>query len=139
MAELAPLAAYLARAARTRFGYGDHDCLQGFVSGWIALNLGGDPAAPWRGRYRTALGCARLVRREGGVAAILARGAAAAGMIRTSAATPGCVGAVEMITARGLEVVGAIRTDRGWACRTKRGVLVAEARAVEIWAFPWPT
>lgn len=133
MAELSEVAAYLSWAARQPKAWGEFDCLQGFVSEWVRRQRGGDPAAAWRGRYRTAFGCDRLLRREGGLAAVLEAGAASAGLERIDAPEIGCIAAVEAVTSRGVEAVGAIRTPRGWACLSERGVMTISATPLAMW------
>lgn len=62
-------------AARTRpFEWGRHDCAL-WAADCVMAMTGNDPAACWRGRYRTALGAARILRRSGcdDIAAMAAR------------------------------------------------------------------
>lgn len=116
------LAVYLAEAARRQFDPARWTCLLGFVSNWVDQEVpGADIAAPWRGRYKTAIGMQRIIRREGGVVAIMSSGCARAGLLVTSDPQPGDIGVVMSITALGVEDVGAIRTARGWACLAAGG------------------
>lgn len=55
-------------AARGRpFSYGEHDCATWAFDVRHALIGGDNPAEQWRGRYRTEIGCARVMRRLGWV------------------------------------------------------------------------
>lgn len=58
------LGAYLADAARTPFVEGRHDCAL-FAAGAVLAMTGKDPAARFRGRYRTTKGGLRVLRRAG--------------------------------------------------------------------------
>lgn len=60
------LDAYLAASRRTAFVWGTHDCVL-FAAGAVAAQTGIDPAAPWRGRYDSALSAARLLFLEFGI------------------------------------------------------------------------
>ena len=46
------LDAYLRRAQELSFVWGEHDCCL-FVSGWINICTGVDPAESWRGKYKS--------------------------------------------------------------------------------------
>jgi hypothetical protein len=115
--------------------YGERDCLL-WLGEWARRNTGIDGGAPWRGRYKTALGCARVLKRSGGMRACIERGAALAGMIETIEPKPGAVGLVEVMTARGAEPVGAIFTGRRWAVLTAGGVLSVTATPARAWNLP---
>jgi hypothetical protein len=58
------LTAWLSTIARKPFAHGEHDCAL-FVAGAIEAMTGEDPAARLRGRYTTARGGMRVLRREG--------------------------------------------------------------------------
>ena len=131
------LAVYLAAAARREFAPGSWDCLLGFVSDWIDQEIPGvDAGAPWRGRYKTAMGMQRIIRREGGVLGIMSHGLGAIGLQVTPDPQPGDVGAVMSITARGVEDIGAIRTARGWACLAHGGgIMVGQNGTRRAWSL----
>ncbi|HWW11378.1 MAG TPA: hypothetical protein VN018_02595, partial [Brevundimonas sp.] len=59
---------YLETMARRPFGDGEADCIL-TVADWIVLRGHPDPAESYRGRYSTALGRERLLRRLGGLLA----------------------------------------------------------------------
>lgn len=113
------LAAYLTKAARTPFTWGEFDCCL-FIAGWAQAEAGVDPAAPLRGRYRTPIGALRHIRRAGGFLPLLRDLGAAAGLIETAAPIAGDVGVVGI---RDLELA-AIRTGLGWAMLTPNGYAV---------------
>lgn len=123
------LADYLARAARMPFAWGRHDCCL-WVADWLVARGRPDPAAAWRGRYRTPLGAARVLTRLGGVI-----GAAhALGLEPTDRAICGDVGVVAVIGLDGRRAeAGAICTGRRWATLTAAGLLIAETTPRAAW------
>lgn len=58
------LGAYLASCAGARFRYGRMDCAL-FAAGAVMAMTGNDPAAPFRGKYRSQAGSIREIRRAG--------------------------------------------------------------------------
>lgn len=127
--------AFIDATAAAGFKYGERDCLL-WLGDWARLNTGVDGGAPWRGRYRTALGCARVLKRSGGMVACIERGAALAGMVEAVQPEPGAVGLVNVATARGIEPVGGIFTGRRWAVLTADGVLSMTASPLRVWNLP---
>ena len=83
------LAAWVLRPRR----YGLADCAL-FAADWVRLCRGVDPAAPWRGRYRSPRGALRLVREAGGFVALADSALAACGIGRTEAPRAGDVALV---------------------------------------------
>lgn len=130
------LAGFLDRAARTPFAYGADDCCL-WLADWLVALGRPDPAAHLRGRYRTALGCARVLKREGGVLAVVGACAEAAGLVRTHAPRLGDVGVVTELTARGEQRVGGICLGPRWAMRGE-GLVVATASPIAAWSVPCP-
>lgn len=59
------LASAIARAQAQPFIWGQHDCATWAFDLHRDLTDGPDHAALWRGRYRTRVGCARVLRRLG--------------------------------------------------------------------------
>ncbi|HEV8036555.1 DUF6950 family protein [Yoonia sp.] len=59
------LAAAIARAQIQPFVWGQHDCATWAFDLYRDLTDGPDHAALWRGRYRTPIGCGRVLRRLG--------------------------------------------------------------------------
>ena len=55
---------YMAECARRPFEVGQHDCAL-FWAGGIDAMTGIDPAADWRGKYKTVAGGLRLLKRAG--------------------------------------------------------------------------
>lgn len=87
MAEV--LTAYLEReAARPSAFWGERDCYM-FVCNWVRLTRGVDPATRYRGQYSTELGCLRLLKRDGGLEAIMDSTFASVGIHRTGFAKDG--------------------------------------------------
>lgn len=123
------LAAHLRAGAARAFAWGEHDCCV-FACGWVKARRGVDPAARWRGRYRTAGGAARHLRRGGGLDALAGRAMAEAGLGVTTRPVPGDVGLVK--TAQGLAL--AIRTPTGWACAGPAGITVAPFAMLAAWS-----
>lgn len=117
------LAEYLAAAARRPIDYATGwDCAAGFVARWVEQERGVDPAEPWRGLYATAEACQALLTAQGGLVDIMRRGFLSCGLQPTQDPSIGDVGAVKVVTARGVEAVGAIRTTIGWAMLTSTGI-----------------
>lgn len=141
MRKAAALDLHLERAVESAAFWGDCDCFL-WPADWVRLSGWPDPAAAWRGRYRTALGASRIVRRAGGVEAMWRTEAARAGLRPTARPVPGDVGLVRRATAdvgptlSGL--IGAINLGAGeWAVRTREGVRTGRWTAAEVWRVPW--
>lgn len=69
------LADFTNSRAREPFRWGANDCCL-FASDWILTMYGSDPAAWFRGRYTTALGAFRFLKKHGGVEGIMRAAAA---------------------------------------------------------------
>lgn len=121
--------------ARLGWEWGQRDCLL-WLGLWSERCTGIDGGEPWRGRYRTALGCQRTLNRSGGMMACIERGAALAGMVDGSDAGVGAVGLVETLTVRGMAPVGGVFTGRRWAVLTPQGVLSMRATPLRCWNLP---
>lgn len=76
------LAAFLRASSARPFVWGDRDCAL-WATAWIAARRGSDPAAYLRGTYDTALGCYRVLRREGGLYSLAVKIARNAGIAST--------------------------------------------------------
>lgn len=122
------LAAYLRAGASRAFAWGEHDCCR-FALGWVALRRGIDPGARWAGRYGTARGAARHLRRGGGLLALARSAMAAAGLAATARPAAGDVGVV--LTDQGPAL--AIRTPTGWACAGAAGIVVSRFPTLCAW------
>ena len=133
MAVADDLAAYIEAAAARPFGWGRFDC-QLFIAEWVLARTGKDPAAPWRGRYHTALGAKRILNRHGGPLGLLETGLGAVGLQRTDDPQAGDVGLLRAVTANGEAACGAIRLGKRWAgLRVGGGVFVAHGDALAAW------
>jgi hypothetical protein len=66
----ARLNAAIAAAEHEPFGWGVHDCAL-FAADVVCAMTGFDYAAPYRGKYHSAPGAARILARNGGLAGIL--------------------------------------------------------------------
>lgn len=143
MSKDSALAAWLDRAIDTPRVWGRHDCTL-WPANWVVECGHGDPAAEWRGRYRTLLGAARLARPAGGMEALFARGAEASGLRRASRVIAGDVGLLAMPTAAlgptlGASV-GAISIGGGeWAVVHDRGLWMGHAPVIAAWRVRWLT
>jgi hypothetical protein len=102
------------------------------MADWCLAVRGVDPAASLRGRYTTALGAMRHVRRLGGFEAMARSLMAGCGFSTTEAPGPGDVGLVNH------PVVGpvfAIRCSLGWAVKSPDGVAVDEYPIMVAWSL----
>lgn len=118
----------MSRAARTPCVLGTFDCCL-WLADWVMECRGGpDPVARWRGHYSTELGCARLLKREGGMVALVHSAAATAMLAATNDPRPGDIGLVWGMTPRGLGDIGAIKTANGWAMLKHGGGLAMTPR-----------
>ncbi|MFE0754183.1 DUF6950 family protein [Inquilinus sp. NPDC058860] len=121
MAEvLTALAIHCRVGASSAFAWGRMDCTC-WVADWVRARTGADAMAAWRGRYRSRLGQARLLRREaGGLVGAASRGLAAIGAvpIDPAAAGPGDVGIIDTEDGPAM----AIRGQLAWLAKTGDGL-----------------
>ena len=129
---MAVLGEFLDRMARLGWEWGERDCLS-WLGLWSREVTGIDGAAEWRGRYRTAIGCMRVLNKSGGLRACIERGAIAAGLVPVTDVRAGDVGLVRANTPRGVQEVGGIFTGERWAVLTAKGVLSGRADPVCAW------
>jgi hypothetical protein len=66
------LTAYIEERREVPFTWGKADCCL-FAADWVRLATDLDPAADLRGKYDSALGARRIIKRRGGLAAMVAR------------------------------------------------------------------
>jgi hypothetical protein len=136
MADALILDQFLARADETPIVWGAWDCHL-WLADWIMAARGcADPAAAYRGRYRTPLGALRLLNREGGSAALVGRVVEGAGLHRGDPSEPGSgdVGLLPCISPRGVELIGGLFTGRRWSVLSApSGLLVHPAQATCVW------
>ncbi|MGA0564176.1 DUF6950 family protein [Ancylobacter sp. VNQ12] len=122
------LAEFLRDGATRRFEWGVCDCCI-WACSWVLARRGVDPSAPWRGRYKTARGAMRHVRKGGDFVDVVSRAMADAGLVETVYPQIGDVGVV--LTPLGASL--AVRTYTGWAGKSERGVVVAPYALVKAW------
>lgn len=123
------LTAFVADGARLPFVFG-RSCCALWVADWIAAERRLDPAHELRGTFRCHLGSARLQRRAGGLAALVAAPLAALGLVETVSPAIGDVGVV--MTKAG-EIAGICMGGERWAMKTKDGVAVVPAVLLKGW------
>jgi len=126
------LQSFLRQVERSRFQWGSDDCCL-MLANWAVFLGYEDPAAELRGRYRTALGCARVLSREGGVLAVVSGCAGRIGLSATAKPQAGDVGVIEAATEQGGRAVGAICTGPRWVTRGELGVVVLKATPLAAW------
>lgn len=122
------LDAFLERMAATPFVDGKADCVM-TVADWVVRNGYPDPAAPYRGRYHSALGRERIIRREGGLLALMSAGAARSGLSETVSPGRGAVGLVDLRDVP----LAAICVGNRWAFQAQGGLLVDRAEIITAW------
>jgi len=129
---MAAVAEFLDDMSERGWEWGQRDCLL-WLGLWSERACGIDGGEPWRGRYRTALGCARLLKKSGGMAACIERGTKLCGMIPVTDLRSGDIGIVRANTDKGVQEVGGIFTGERWAVLTGKGVLTGPASPVAAW------
>lgn len=85
---------FIRNGARRSFQYGQWDCLLRLAA-WTEFVTGKDAAAPWRGRCSSEWGAARILRREGGMIALLEKAYAPLGYVRTDHPQRGDIAVVD--------------------------------------------
>lgn len=127
------LADFLAQAARTPFAWGGKDCCL-WPADWLVACGHPDPAADLRGRYRTALGAARILNKHGGVLGVYASRATTVGLRAVTTPIAGDIGVVMARDADGrAKPTGAICTGRRWAALGPERLIVAEMTPLAAW------
>lgn len=90
------LGAFLAEDSIKSFAFGERDCLLRLADWGIVLS-GRDAGAPWRGRCSSALSAARILKREGGLIAVMEKAFTAIGFVRTIQPARGDVAIVNTV------------------------------------------
>lgn len=126
---MAELDDFLSEASAKRFHDGTWDCAL-MVAAWVERVKGVDGASPWRGRYATRIGWLRILKREGGIEAVIARGAALAGLTETSEPRRGDIGIARQPNG---ELMAGIYLGQRWASAGARGLAVCVADPVRAW------
>jgi hypothetical protein len=112
------LIAFLKESYGLSFCWGERDCGL-WVAEWVNRVRGIDPASQFRGHYKTALGCARLIKRHGDLLQLATAAFAAGGLMRIDGpeAVPGDIACIDAVQGQTLGlVVGnrvAMIVDRG--------------------------
>lgn len=137
------LDAHLERALTDIGFWGVSDCVL-WPADWVVASGWPDPAEAFRGRYRTALGAARIVARAGGLQALWRAEAARLGLAETARPIAGDVG-LALRDTQGVGPalrghVGAVCLGGGeWACRTRGGLRTGRWPIVQAWRVSWRT
>lgn len=121
------LAAYGAR----QWAWGRIDCSL-MLAEWALANGWPDPAAGLRGTYGGPVSCARLVRRAGGLLALVGGRLDAIGLRRAAVPAEGVIGIVG--AASGIRQWGAIRAGGRWRVRIETGVIALRAAPLGMWS-----
>lgn len=124
------LNAFLADGALLPFVFGERDCVL-WVADWVMSQRGFDPAARLRGTFRCALGSARIVRRGGGLVALVSEPMARHGLSETNAPGVGDVGIIMTVAGE----LAAICTGDAWAVKAKDGLAIVRAPVLNAWAI----
>lgn len=130
---MACLTAFLAAAEARDFVDGQWDCCL-FVADWVRACVGQDPARGWRGTYRDPRVAQAILTRDGGVAGVMAQGAARVGLTATVDPRRGDIGVITDPSSG--QDLGAICTGARWAARARRGLIVIPAAALKAWRIP---
>lgn len=129
---MAAVAEFIDEMAERGWEWGQRDCLL-WLGLWSERVTGIDGGEPWRGRYRTALGCVRTLNKSGGMVACIERGTKLCGMIPVMEYQSGDIGVVKAMTEKGVREVGAICTGKKWAILTASGVFIVRATPEIAW------
>lgn len=100
------------------------------VAAWVKAATGVDGASAWRGRYSTRTGWLRILKREGGIEAVIAKGAALAGLSETSEPKRGDIGIARLPNG---ELMAGICIGERWASAGARGLAAFVAEPVRVW------
>jgi hypothetical protein len=123
------LSRFIRAATERSICWGEWDCLM-FVASWVRERRGDDPAQPWRGRYRSEFGAARMMLEQGGMVPLMALGLGAIGMQRTNDPKRGDVAVVNGAEGE----TGAIILGVNSASIGHRGLFVRRAPIVAAWS-----
>ena len=123
---------FFGATARLPIVYGETDCAP-WVSDWLKIVRGVDPADGWRERYRNKIGAARLMAREGGIQAFATGIATRLGLqfVAPGDYRPGDIAVVHR--GEGDEPGLAIRGWIGWAWKCDGCITVQEFPVLIAW------
>lgn len=120
---------FLSAAEARAYAPGVWDCCL-FPADWVLSLTGVDGAAPWRGRYDSERGLARILIREGGIVGVMQRGADLVGLEATTAPVRNDIAAVRLPCGTS---VGAVFAGRAWVRPTTRGLAASPAIVLKAW------
>lgn len=121
---------FLETMAATPFVDGKADCAL-TIADWVMVARGcPDPAHDLRGQYSTALGRERLLKRRGGLKAVMTVCAERAGLEPTRRPKRGDVGIVAMSGQR----LAAICLGKSWAAKGQGVVVEVPTRVIQAWS-----
>lgn len=130
---LSALQQHCANGVTQPFIYGECDCTL-WAADWAKIATGVDVAASRRGTYRTAIGCARVVKRAGGLEALVDSCLSQLPGYRSEAPSEAPCGAIGLVETR-LGPACAIRLHSGrWAAKTAAGLWFVPT-AIKAWSF----
>lgn len=133
-----PLTRFLNEAAARPFAWGEWDCLL-WLAEWVKVNRGIDPAAGLRGEYGSMLTAAKVVKRAGGMSALVEKQVRPFGIKRVEASQRGDI-AVIPVAGPGTEhfgsLAGSIILEGSAALFCQDGLLfnrLTDAPPVAVW------
>lgn len=126
------LGEFLDESSQRPFAWGSFDCIL-FLADWPVDQLGTDPARVYRGAYRNPLGAERIIRKAGGLVALVDREFTAVGWGKSDDLGPGDIGVIEVETATGRSACGAIFTGSHWCALAERGLLFVTCPPLASW------
>jgi hypothetical protein len=124
------ISAFLQCVQRKKFRWGTLDCLLFVSDAMVAQGLP-DPAAQWRGKYRTRKQAYGIIEEHGGVVGLFETGMDHAGARRLSGAKRGCVAVVSPVSGAG-EPMGGVWTGSMWALLPPTGLAMFSPECLEV-------
>lgn len=129
------LSTYLEEVSSRPFEWGKLDCAL-FAAGWVEEVTGIDVRMGLHRRYKTAKGCNRLLKSEGGLQSITERGLRLADMRPTDEPERGDVALCDVLTPNGRgHAVGICLGENRFVFLGLNGLVVTRARLVAAWEF----
>lgn len=126
------LASYLRAAGARSWTWGTHDCCT-FGAGWFLLHGYADPMALFRGRYTTARGALRVIRRHGGLVDAVRYGMLDARVPEADEPRLGDMAVIERPTDDGLNQACALFGGERWVSLSTRGLDSGPGVPLAIW------
>lgn len=119
------------RSGSRPFAWGSLDCCL-WAADWVLARSGRDPAAPLRGGYWTEAGAGELVRRAGGILALVSQHVAAIGLVEAADPAPGDLGVVQFASGRS----PALWTGEMWVAKAQTGIFAGRYPHLVAWSVP---